>query len=87
MLEYELSRINLLISINHLLFRAKLSDLSNEKREAIVREATDLESVLETLSGQNTKIENLYRENNNLRIEVLRLKKELVDLQQKELEI
>ena len=87
MLEYELSRINLLISINHLLFRAKLSDLSNEKREAIVREATDLESVLETLKMQNERIESLHRENTNLRLEVLRLKKELVDLQQKELEI
>ena len=87
MLEYELSRINLLISINHLLFRAKLSDLSNEKREAIVREATDLESVLETLKMQQMKIESLYSENTNLRLEVLRLKKELVDLQTKELEI
>ena len=87
MLEYELSRINLLISINHLLFRAKLSDLSNEKREAIVREATDLESVLETLKMQQMKIDSLYSENTNLRLEVLRLKKELVDLQTKELEI
>lgn len=87
MLEYELSRINLLISINHLLFRAKLSDLSNEKREAIVREATDLESVLETLKMQNDRIESLFSENTNLRLEVLRLKKQLVDLQQKELEI
>lgn len=87
MLEYELSRINLLISINHLLFRAKLSDLSNEKLEAIVREATDLESVLETLKMQNERIESLYSENTNLRLEVLRLKKELVDLQTKELEI
>lgn len=74
-LKYTLSLINLNISINRLRFRAKLSDLSDEKKEVIQDEANDLESVLETLKMLKRENDEYYSVINSLSLEVMRLKK------------
>lgn len=75
-LKYTLSLINLNISINRLRFRAKLRDLSDEKKKVIQDEANDLESVLETLKMIKRENEEYYSVINSLSLEIMRLKKE-----------
>ena len=75
-LKYTLSLINLNISINRLRFRAKLSDISDEKKKVIQDEANDLESVLETLKMIKRENEEYYSVINSLSLEIMRLKKE-----------
>ena len=82
-LKYTLSLINLNISINRLRFRAKLIDISDEKKKVIQDEANDLESVLETLKILKRENEEYYSVINSLSLEIMRLKKE----PEKELEI
>lgn len=75
-LKYTLSLINLNISINRLRFRAKLSDLNDEKKKVIQDEANDLESVLETLKMIKRENEEYYSVINSLSLEIIKLKKE-----------
>ena len=75
-LKYTLSLINLNISINRLRFRAKLSDISDEKKKVIQDEANDLESVLETLKMLKRENDEYYSVINSLSLEIMRLKKE-----------
>lgn len=75
-LKYILSLINLNISINRLRFRAKLSDISDEKKKVIQDEANDLESVLETLKMLKRENDEYYSVINSLSLEIMRLKKE-----------
>lgn len=74
-LKYTLSLINLNISINRLRFRAKLSDISDEKKKVIQDEANDLESVLETLKMLKRENDEYYSVINSLSLEIMRLKK------------
>lgn len=71
-----MSLINLNISINRLRFRAKLRDLSDEKKKVIQDEANDLESVLETLKMLKRENDEYYSVINSLSLEIMRLKKE-----------
>ena len=75
-IKYTLSLINLNISINRLRFRAKLSDISDEKKKVIADEANDLESVLETLKMLKRENDEYYSVINSLSLEIMRLKKE-----------
>ncbi len=70
-----MSLINLNISINRLRFRAKLSDISDEKKKVIQDEANDLESVLETLKMLKRENDEYYSVINSLSNEIIRLKK------------
>jgi len=75
-LKYTLSLINLNISINRLRFRAKLSDISDEKKKVIQDEANDLESVLETLKMLKRENDEYYSVINSLSLEIMKLKEE-----------
>jgi hypothetical protein len=72
------TRLDLNILLNHLLFRAKLDDLSEEKREAILRDAEGVEDALELISALEWKIEKQYELNSRLYVENLRLKKTML---------
>jgi hypothetical protein len=80
-----IARLNIKISINRLLFRMKLANLSEEKVKAIEREANDLNyalKVFKMLEDDNAAFE---RVNSSLRLEILYLKQELDKLQKDEI--
>jgi len=83
--EIALARLNLNISINRLLFRAKLSDLTNEKLKVIQSEANDLKEVLEVFKTVCLENEEYYKEISRLKLEILYLKKELIKQQEDEI--
>ena len=72
------TRLDLNILLNHLLFRAKLDDLSEEKREAIVRDSQGVEDALELIKTLEAEIEKQYKLNSRLYVENLRLKKTML---------
>ncbi len=72
------TRLDLNILLNHLLFRAKLDDLSEEKREAILRDSQGVESALELIKTLEAEIEKQYKINSRLYVENLRLKKTML---------
>jgi hypothetical protein len=72
------TRLDLNILLNHLLFRAKLDDLSEEKREAILRDSQGVESALNLLKTLEAEIEKQYKLNSRLYVENLRLKKTML---------
>jgi len=72
------TRLDLNILLNHLLFRAKLDDLSEEKREAIVRDSQGVEDALELIKTLEAEIEKQYKLNSVLYVENLRLKKTML---------
>ena len=71
-------RINLNISINRLLFRAKLERLSEDKRISILSEAEGLKDALEVFKMLEDEIQRQYKINSRLSVENMRLKKELL---------
>jgi len=71
-------RINLNISINRLLFRAKLERLSEDKRLSILSEAEGLKDALEVFKMLEDEIQRQYKINSRLSVENMRLKKELL---------
>jgi hypothetical protein len=72
------TRLDLNILLNHLLFRAKRSDLSDEKKEVILRDAEGVESALNLLKTLEAEIEKQYKLNSRLYVENLRLKKTML---------
>lgn len=78
-----IARLNIKISINRLLFRMKLANLSEEKVKAIEREANDLNYALKVFKMLEDDNATFERVNSSLRLEILYLKKEL-DKQQKD---
>ena len=82
--EIALARLNLNISINRLLFRAKLSDLNEDKVKVIQLEANDLKEVLEVFKTVCLENEEYYKEISRLKLELLYLKKELIKQQEGE---
>lgn len=85
-LEILMARLNINISTNRLLFRAKLERLSEEKRKVIEREANDLNYALEVFKMIEQDNAALIRVNTSLRLEILYLKQELIK-QQEEIEL
>jgi predicted DNA-binding ArsR family transcriptional regulator len=78
-----IARLNIKISINRLLFRMKLANLSDEKVKAIEREANDLNYALKVFKMLEDDNATFERVNSSLRLEILYLKQEL-DKQQKD---
>ena len=78
-----IARLNIKISINRLLFRMKLANLSEEKVKAIEREANDLNYALKVFKMFEDDNATFERVNSSLRLEILYLKQEL-DKQQKD---
>ena len=72
------TRINLNISINRLLLRAKLERLSEDKRISILSEAEGLKDALEVFKMLEGEIQRQYKINSRLSVENMRLKKELL---------
>jgi hypothetical protein len=78
-----IARLNIKISINRLLFRMKLANLSEEKVKAIEREVNDLNYALKVFKMLEYDNATFERVNSSLRLEILYLKQEL-DKQQKD---
>ena len=77
-------RLDLNIALNHLLFRAKISDLSDEKKKVILTDAEAINNALQVISELQEQIELEYKINSRLNITNMELRKMLLDLQQKE---
>ena len=82
-----IARLNIKISINRLLFRMKLANLSEEKAKAIEREANDLNYALKVFKMIEDDNATFERVNSSLRLEILYLKKELDKQQEEEIEL
>jgi hypothetical protein len=80
-------RLDLNIALNHLLFRAKLSDLSDEKKKVILTDAEAINNALRLINELQEQIELEYKINSRLNLTNMELRKMLLDLQQKEIEI
>jgi hypothetical protein len=82
-----IARLNIKISINRLLFRMKLANLSKEKVKAIEREANDLNYALKVFKMLEDDNATFERVNSSLRLEILYLKQELNKQQEEEIEL
>ena len=82
-----IARLNIKISINRLLFRMKLANISEEKVKAIEREANDLNYALKVFKMLEDDNATFERINSSLRLEILYLKKELDKKQEEEIEL
>jgi predicted DNA-binding ArsR family transcriptional regulator len=82
-----IARLNIKISINRLLFRMKLANLSDEKVKAIEREVNDLNYALKVFKMLEDDNATFERVNSSLRLEILYLKKELNKKQEEEIEL
>jgi len=80
--EIATARLNIKISINRLLFRGALERVSEEKQKVILREANDLNYSLEVFRMLEEDNESFEKLNNSLRLEILYLKKELINKQE-----
>jgi hypothetical protein len=76
------ARLNIKISINRLLFRSALERVSEEKQKVILREANDLNQALEVFKMLQDDNDSFEKLNNSLRLEILYLKKELINKQE-----
>jgi hypothetical protein len=83
--EIAIARLNIKISINRLLFRSALERVSEEKQKVILSEANDLNQALEVFKMLEQDNESFEKLNNSLRLEILYLKKELINKQEIEL--
>ena len=77
-------RLDLNIALNHLLFRAKLSDVSDEKKKVILTDAEAINNALGLINELQEQIELEYKINSRLNLTNMELRKMLLDLQQKE---
>jgi len=82
-----IARLNIKISINRLLFRMKLANLSEEKVKAIQREANDLNDALKVFKMLEDDNATFERVNSSLRLEILYLKEELNKKEEEEIEL
>jgi hypothetical protein len=75
MIDYTLALINIDLTINKMLFRLKLEDLSEKKRKGIETIIEDLKVSSELVKMQNKAIEEQFQINSKLYLENLKLKK------------
>lgn len=79
--------INVELTINKMLFRLKLENISDKKRKGIETIVKDLDSVLEVLKMNLKEFDLLYSQNTELHKQILILKKEIQEFHAKELEL
>jgi hypothetical protein len=75
MIDYTLALINIDLTINKMLFRLKLEDLSEKKRKGIETIIEDLKVSSELVKMQNKAIEEQFQINSKLYLENLKLKR------------
>jgi len=80
MVDYTLALINIDLTINKMLFRLKLEDLSEKKRKGIETIIEDLKVSSELVKMQNKAIEEQFEINSKLYLENLKLKKIVAEL-------
>lgn len=80
MVDYTLALINIDLTINKMLFRLKLEDLSEKKRKGIETIIEDLKASSELVKMQNKAIEEQFQINSKLYLENLKLKKTVEEL-------
>jgi hypothetical protein len=87
MVDYTLALINIDLTINKMLFRLKLEDLSEKKRKGIETIVEDLKVSSELVKMQNKAIEEQIQINSKLYLENLRLKRVVEELTKTGLEL
>lgn len=87
MIDYTLALINIDLTINKMLFRLKLEDLSEKKRKGIETIIEDLKVSSELVKMQNKAIEEQFQINSKLYLENLKLKKIVEELTKTGLEL
>ncbi len=80
MVDYTLALINIDLTINKMLFRLKLEDLSDKKRKGIETIIEDLKVSSELVKMQNKAIEEQFQINSKLYLENLKLKRIVEEL-------
>ena len=81
------ARLDIQLVINKQLMRAKISGLSDEKRQGILSQVEALDNALKVFKSLQSENDNLFRATTDLYIENLQLKKNILYLQKKELEL
>ena len=87
MVDYTLALINIDLTINKMLFRLKLEDLSEKKRKGIETIIQDLNVASELVKMQNKAIEEQIQINSKLYLENLKLKRIVEELTKTGLEL
>jgi hypothetical protein len=87
MIDYTLALINIDLTINKMLFRLKLEDLSEKKRKGIETIIDDLKVSSELVKMQNKAIEDQFQINSRLYLENLKLKRMVEELTKTGLEL
>jgi hypothetical protein len=87
MIDYTLALINIDLTINKMLFRLKLEDLSEKKRKGIQTIIEDLKVSSELVKMQNKAIEEQIQINSKLYLENLKLKKIVEELTKNGIEL
>jgi hypothetical protein len=87
MIDYTLALINIDLTINKMLFRLKLEDLSDKKRKGIQTIIDDLKVSSELVKMQNKAIEEQFQINSRLYLENLKLKRMVEELTKTGLEL
>lgn len=87
MVDYTLALINIDLTINKMLFRLKLEDLSEKKRKGIETIIQDLKVSSELVKMQNKAIEEQFQINSKLYLENLKLKKIVEELTKNGIEL
>jgi hypothetical protein len=87
MIDYTLALINIDLTINKMLFRLKLEDLSDKKRKGIETIIQDLKVSSELVKMQNKAIEEQFQINSRLYLENLKLKRMVEELTKTGLEL
>jgi hypothetical protein len=87
MIDYTLALINIDLTINKMLFRLKLEDLSEKKRKGIETIIEDLKVSSELVKMQNKSIEKQFQINSKLYLENLKLKRMVEELTKTGLEL
>ena len=87
MVDYTLALINIDLTINKMLFRLKLEDLSEKKRKGIETIIEDLKVSAELVKMQNKAIEEQIQINSKLYLENLKLKRIVEELTKNGIEL
>jgi hypothetical protein len=87
MVDYTLALINIDLTINKMLFRLKLEDLSEKKRKGIETIIEDLKVSSQLVKMQNKAIEEQFQINSKLYLENLKLKRIVEELTKTGLEL
>ena len=87
MVDYTLALVNIDLTINKMMFRLKLEDLSDKKRKGIETIIKDLEKASQVIKMQNKAIEEQFQINTKLYLENLRLKRMVEELTKTGLEL